>query len=59
MRKLLYLDSAENMSTCHEWEETGRGVIIPVGAASEVLIPWCRVLEVWDVRGKIRRTDND
>lgn len=55
MRSITYLTKTGNEESAWEWEETDRGVIIPVGADSEVLIPWHRVLEVWDTRGKITR----
>lgn len=55
MRSLTYLNKSDSRETTNEWEEADRGVIIPVGMASEVLIPWHRVLEIWDGRGEIPR----
>lgn len=55
MRSVSYLTQSGNIEKSSKFEEVGRGVIIPVGAASEILIPWARVLEIWDARGKIPR----
>lgn len=55
MRKVTYLDQMGQTARSGEFEETARGVIIPVGADSEILIPWGRVLEVWDKRGGLCR----
>jgi hypothetical protein len=55
MRAIHFLNKSGNVESSTEWEETDRGVIVPVGAASEVLIPWHRVLEIWTPRGGLRR----
>lgn len=56
MRSLTFLDKNGNQQTTEKWEETDRGVIVPFGAASEVMIPWHRVLEIWGHRGTLPRS---
>jgi uncharacterized protein (UPF0248 family) len=55
VKSITFLSKADQRETASKWEESARGIIIPTGAASEVLIPWHRVLEIWDDRGKIPR----
>jgi hypothetical protein len=55
MRFITFLNKSDTPEKAEEWEETSRGVIIPVGATSEVLVPWHRVLEIWNARGELSR----
>jgi hypothetical protein len=54
-RKVAFLNSHGTRDGSHKFEIVTHGVIVEVGAASEVLIPWSRVLEIWDDRGRIPR----
>lgn len=55
MLSITLLNKNGDRETYSRWEETDRGVIVPVGAASEVLIPWRRVLEIGGGRNEINR----
>lgn len=49
-----YLSPSGQTETATQFEVVTPGIIVPVGAASEVMIPWARVLMYMGPRGKFR-----
>jgi hypothetical protein len=56
VRKVAFLTSSDTLDSSEKFEIVTHGVIVEVGFASEVFVPWSRVLEIWDGRGEIPRT---
>lgn len=54
-RKVTFLASEGARESSSHFEVVTPGVIVEVGGESEILIPWHRVLEIWDGRGCIPR----
>jgi hypothetical protein len=49
-----YLSPSGQVETATQFEAVSTGILIPVGAASEIMIPWARVLMYMGPRGKFR-----
>jgi hypothetical protein len=54
-RYVEFLNAAGNVEGARGFEYDEKGIIVQMGIFSEALIPWHRVLQVWDVRGRIPR----